>query len=722
LAAAVCLLCSIPVHAQECEYPGVLVVLDRSTSMNGQIGGQTKWDLAVDAVLDLVGEHEDDSHIGLMIYPGPSGTGANGIEGAVGACRVNRQNQQCSADMPMCTTGEVVVPPGPGTTDAILDALVWPAALHDSYTPTWQSLEAVHEYPLIHNVDRRDFVILITDGWQCCGTYRNPEDGSRWDCGNRYCCEPEDRDLAVEKVRQLAEADITTYVIGFGGSVDKRTLHRMAVAAGTGREGCDPDDAGANGAQRCYFQADSEGDLDAALAGIGRQIEEELCDGKDNDCDLRVDEDLHIDCVTACGPGQRTCVNGQWSVCSARDAAAEECDGEDNDCDGQTDGIARGCANACGVGREICTDGVWGGCDAPQPAEEVCNGEDDNCDEVVDEGCDCQPGETRECGTDVGTCQIGVQSCNAQGQWQPQCEGGVGPQPEECDSVDSDCDGEIDGMTRDCSTECGVGQETCVAGRWQDCEAPEPGPETCNGADDDCDGQVDEALTRRCETACGSGVEACEEGAWVGCTAREPEPTDICGNGADDDCNGRVDDDCLCEDGATQPCGTDRGICERGTQTCDGGLWGTCAGAVYGAAETCNGLDDDCNGLVDDGHLCDSGEVCACGACAGPCLANECDGDATCQRGHCVEDHCPEGRICDNSVCVPGTRPDGPGNGSGNGGNGSGPGGVDGEGGVGDDDGNVASAQCGCAVGEGGTRGLLWLLLPLAALLLRRRP
>jgi hypothetical protein len=29
--------------------------------------------------------------------------------------------------------------------------------------------------------------------------------------------------------------------------------------------------------------------------------------------------------------------------------------------------------------------------------------------------------------------------------------------------------------------------------------------------------------------------------------------------------------------------------------------WGTCAGEVLPAPETCNGMDDDCNGLPDDG-------------------------------------------------------------------------------------------------------------------------
>ncbi len=214
-------------------------------------------------------------------------------------------------------------------------------------------------------------------------------------------------------------------------------------------------------------------------------------------------------------------------------------------------------------------------CD-PQP--ETCNGLDDDCDGVIDDGV-TEPCSTA-CGSGVRTCVAGsFGACSA-----------PTPTAETCNGIDDNCNGTVDeGLTRPCSSACGSGMEVCVDGSWADCTAPTPTIETCNGVDDDCDGTVDEGISRACFSACGSGTETCMDGSYIGCTA--PMPAAETCNGADDDCDG------LTDEGLTRGC---TNACGSGIETCISGSYVGCTAPTPGL-EACNGIDDDCDGTVDEG-------------------------------------------------------------------------------------------------------------------------
>ncbi len=273
--------------------------------------------------------------------------------------------------------------------------------------------------------------------------------------------------------------------------------------------------------------------------------EPEGCNGLDDDCDGLVDEDQG---TTGCGLGVcwhtvANCVDGVPQECDPIQGASDEvCDGLDNDCDGKIDEELP--TLACGKGlcfhtHASCIGGVEQLCDPFLGAKpESCNGIDDDCDGVEDEGLG-----TTTCG--LGECEHTVDNC-VDGQLQV-CNPFTCAQLETCDTKDNDCDGLVDEELGTIS--CGLGicmhtVQNCVDGQPQVCDPKEGASpqEECDGEDDDCDGQVDEGFG---PVSCGKGVcavtvESCIDGVPQACVPGEPGD-ETC-NGLDDDCNGVVDD------------------------------------------------------------------------------------------------------------------------------------------------------------------------------------
>jgi len=261
---------------------------------------------------------------------------------------------------------------------------------------------------------------------------------------------------------------------------------------------------------------------------------------------------------------------------------------------------------------------------------EYCDGKDNDCDTQTDEGCRaCQDGDSQPCGTDVGECTQGTQTCTG-GSW-TECSGQA-PTPEEADGLDNDCDGIIDEDlpcagedARQCGIdtgECSVGQQRCEDGKWTGCDgAVLAAPEKCDGLDNDCDGLVDDGfmIGQACDGVgeCGLGVYECENLTEYLCST-EPGGSatearaEMC-DGLDDDCDGDTDEDfSYTEEGSGNQkavgascdgigmCGI--GVVECTTDNTDA----TCSTDPNGSAhqdgaESCDGLDNDCDGATDEG-------------------------------------------------------------------------------------------------------------------------
>ncbi len=188
----------------------------------------------------------------------------------------------------------------------------------------------------------------------------------------------------------------------------------------------------------------------------------------------------------------------------------------------------------------------------------------------------------------------------------------------------------------------------CENGQWSCIISPENQcPEENKCTDNDGDGYGASG-----SSGCSKSGVDCNDNA----SAINPGATEVCGDGNDNDCDWTADENCQCSGNQTQQCGpsTDTGACQYGIQTCSGGQWGNCTGAVYSTTEVCsNNLDDDCDGQTDECSCSDGTaygqcsttkpKYCNNGTLVNQCSTCGCSSGQSCQSNGSCQQVCSDG-------------------------------------------------------------------------------
>ncbi len=239
--------------------------------------------------------------------------------------------------------------------------------------------------------------------------------------------------------------------------------------------------------------------------------------------------------VGICKLGKRTCNAGSGGSCVGQvlPESSDLCDGKDNDCDGVTD----------------------------PPLPEICDDLDNDCDGLTDQNCfdSDDDGYCKQGVVVVGTpskCKKGGGDCN-------DTKYTISPgQPEICDDIDDNCDGQTD-----------------------------------EGCDDDGDGFCDYKIAKiGTPKVCPNGGGDCDDSK----SSSSPASVEICDD-LDNNCNGQNDEGC--DDDNDGYCDVKMVIVGKPKTCLDGG--GDCndlvASTSPGKVELpSDGVDNDCDGLTDE--------------------------------------------------------------------------------------------------------------------------
>jgi len=224
--------------------PDVLIVLDRSGSMNDDLNDQpcmagctSKWTTAVTTLTSYLPTVESTVNWGLKLFATAGGNGNNS------SCNVSNGAE---------------VAPATNNSAAIINRLMMTTA--GSSTPTTAAMTAAAAYLKSLNDGNPKFILLATDGIPTCGKAAcaagvNTGGGSQNQCDDAN---------AIAAVKTVFDTDgIGTFVLGIGtaNSPGDSTLSQMAVNGGHPRNDTP-----------AYFPIGSADDLTQAFMSITQTV------------------------------------------------------------------------------------------------------------------------------------------------------------------------------------------------------------------------------------------------------------------------------------------------------------------------------------------------------------------------------------------------------------------------------------------------------------------